>query len=239
VIYNVPVPHDMRLYPLIVSVVFLAASASAKDPASRGRSRFIGMGCATCHRVGDRGGGQVGPDLTTVGLRYSKEWLDLWMRAPQEWNPGATMPNFKFGEEVRSELVSYMAALKGDDYRNRPPWNSAKLKALPIKRGEAIYNRVGCVSCHGAHGKGGYRNNNVVGNQIPSVHLVRDGFTREELRERIAQGRRPEPANPALPAPLIEMPAWGKYLTEDEMEDLIAYLYSLRPADSPDEDWGQ
>ena len=78
-----------------------------------------------------------------------------------------------------------------------------------------------------------------MGNQIPSLSLVRDGFTRDELKQRIALGRRPEPADPAQPAPLVVMPAWGNYLTEDEMEDLITYLYSLRPAEKPNEDWGQ
>jgi mono/diheme cytochrome c family protein len=229
----------MRVYQLILLSLFLVACTSAKDPVSRGKARFIGMGCATCHRVGDRGGGQAGPDLTTVGLRHSAEWLDRWMRAPQEWKPGTTMPNFKMTDDVRSELVAYMQTLNGDDYRAQPPWNSAKLKGLPEKRGEMIYNRVGCNTCHGAQGKGGYPNTNVVGNQIPSLALVRDGFTRDELKQRIALGRRPEPADPAQPAPLVVMPAWGNYLTEDEMEDLITYLYSLRPAEKPNEDWGQ
>jgi mono/diheme cytochrome c family protein len=229
----------MRSPLMFILAVFLTACTTAKDPVSRGKARFVGMGCLTCHRVGDQGGGQAGPDLTTVGLRHSKEWLDLWMRAPQEWKPGTTMPNYKIEEDVRADLIAYMMTLKGDDYRNHPPWNSAKLKADPEKRGERIYNRVGCVACHGVRGRGGYPNNNVVGLQIPSLTLVRDGFSHDELKQRIALGRRPEPADSHQPAPLVVMPAWGRYLTEDEMEDLITYLYSLRPADHPVEDWDQ
>lgn len=229
----------MRVYPLFLIGLLLVACASAKDPVSRGKARFIGMGCVTCHRVGDQGGGQAGPDLTTVGLRHSAEWLDLWMRSPPAWKPDTTMPNFKMTDDVRSEIVAYMETLKGDDYRSRPPWNSAKLRSVPEKRGEVIYTRGGCIACHGARGAGGYPNNNVVGNQIPSLAMVRDGFTRDELKQRIALGRRPEPADPAQPAPLVVMPAWGQYLTEDEMEDLITYLYSLRPAEKPMEEWEQ
>jgi mono/diheme cytochrome c family protein len=237
--YNVLVSHTMRSQLLILIGVLLFACTTAKDPVSRGKARFVGMGCLTCHRVGDQGGGQAGPDLTAVGLRHSTEWLDRWMRAPQEWKPDTAMPNFKMTNDLRSELVAYMATLTGEEYRERPPWNSAKLKALPIKRGELIYSRVGCGACHGAQGKGGFPNNNVVGNKIPSLTLVRDGFTREELKERIGNGRRPEPADPAQPAPLVVMPAWGNYLTEDEMDDVITYLNSLRPAEKPNEDWDQ
>ncbi len=237
--YNVLVSLSMRVDKLFLLGLCLVACSSAKDPVSRGKARFIGMGCATCHRVGGQGGGQAGPDLTTVGLRHSAEWLDRWMRSPQEWKPGTSMPNFQMTDAVRGELVAYMGTLQGADYRDRPPWNSAPLKSAPEKRGEMIYNRVGCIACHGARGEGGFPNNNVVGSQIPSLALVRDGFTRDELKQRIALGRRPEPADPAQPAPLVVMPAWGQYLTEDEMEDLVTYLYSLRPAGKPVDDWGQ
>ncbi|MBK8576509.1 MAG: cytochrome c [Elusimicrobia bacterium] len=229
----------MRLDSLFLSAIVLSACTSASDPVSRGKSRFVGMGCLTCHRVGERGGGQAGPDLTTVGLRHSAQWLDQWMKNPKEWKPDTAMPTYNVGDDVRAELVAYMDTLKGKEYRDHPPWNSGKLKADPEKRGERIYSRTGCGACHGPRGKGGYPNNNVVGHQIPSLALVRDGFTREELKERIAQGRRPEPADPAQPPPLVVMPPWKDFLTEDEMEDLITYLFSLRPAEKPNEEWDQ
>jgi mono/diheme cytochrome c family protein len=229
----------MRLHSLIFIAFFLTACAVPSDPVSRGKSRFVGMACLTCHRVGERGGGQAGPDLTTVGLRHSAEWLDLWMKDPQKWKPGTAMPTYNVSDDVRGELVAYMQTLKGNEYRDRPPWNSAKLKADPQKRGERIYNRVGCGACHGPRGEGGYPNTNVVGNQIPGLLFVRDGFTRDELKQRIAQGRQSEPADPLDPAPLVAMPAWNAYLTEDEMDDLITYLFSLRPAEKPNEEWDQ
>lgn len=229
----------MRLFFLLLIAGFLSACSTATDPVSRGEARFLGMGCVTCHRVGERGGGQAGPDLTTVGLRHSTEWLDRWLKSPKAWKPDTTMPTFNLPDDMRAEIVAYLGTLKGAEYRTHPPWNSAKVKALPEKRGEMIYVRAGCVACHGTRGKGGYPNNNVVGDQIPALAMVKDGFSREELKQRIAQGRRPEPADPAQPAPLVVMPAWNGFLTEDEMDDLITYLYSLRPTEKPNEDWGQ
>jgi mono/diheme cytochrome c family protein len=229
----------MRFLCFILVLVSSAACSSAQDPVARGRARFVGLGCSACHRVGGQGGGQVGPDLTTVGLRHSADWLDRWMKDPKGWKPDTTMPAYKLKDEVRAELVAYLLNLTGDAYRQNPPWNAGTLRADPEKRGEMIYNRVGCAACHGPRGAGGFPNNNVVGNKIPSLTFARDGFSREELKDRIALGRRPEPADRSQPAPLIEMPAWGRFLAEDEMKDLISYLYSLRPAPKPGDQWDQ
>jgi mono/diheme cytochrome c family protein len=240
VIYNgVTGIHPMRLLFSALFFVLLWGCSSPTDPVARGQARFAGLGCLTCHRVGDRGGGQAGHDLTTVGLRHSSAWLDQWMENPKAWKPDTRMPSYKLDEVTRAELVAYMKTLQGEDYRQDPPWNSSSLRANPEKRGEKIYNRIGCGVCHGPNGTGGFRNNNVVGNEIPSLTLVKDGFSRDELKERIANGRQPEPADLGQPAPMISMPAWGTLLKEDEMEDLITYLYSLRPPLQPGEAWDQ
>ncbi len=153
------------------------------------------------------------PEMLTVG---AKQYL---------------MPN------VRGEVVAYLASLRGDPYRQKPPWDSPSLRSDPVKRGEIIYSRAGCVACHGFRGQGGFPNNNVVGNKIPSLTMAREKFTKEELIDRIRLGRTPIPADPALPPPLIAMPAWGDYLTPDEMDDLAAYVFSFRPTDKPGEGW--
>ncbi|MBK9430832.1 MAG: c-type cytochrome [Elusimicrobia bacterium] len=84
----------------------LSACAPSKDPAARGAARFAALGCVTCHRVGERGGGQAGPDLTTVGIRHSAAWLDLWLKDPSAWKLGTTMPNLKLKDDVRARIWS-------------------------------------------------------------------------------------------------------------------------------------
>jgi hypothetical protein len=85
VIYN----EGVKKYFLAIAHGFVGRRLVLRRPIrfERGASRFVGLGCVSCHRVGERGGGQAGPDLTTTGLRHSKEWLDLWMKAPKEWKP--------------------------------------------------------------------------------------------------------------------------------------------------------
>jgi mono/diheme cytochrome c family protein len=223
---------------LLIFLLILSACGKAKDPVARGKAYFVGLGCITCHRVGDKGGGQAGPDLTNIGFRKSPEWLDLWLKDPHAWKPGTPMPNFKLKDDVRQDIVAYMVSLKGELYRQDPPWDTPALKADPVKRGEALFNKAGCVGCHGAKGVGGFPNNNVVGGKIPSLTFVADGYSKEELTERIEGGVKPEMADPSKPAPMIEMPAWKNYLKDDEIRDLVEYLYSLKPAGSGD-DWSE
>ncbi len=56
-------------YPL-AEVEQLAADANLKPDATIGRRLFQEARCAECHRLGDTGAA-VGPDLTTVGRRFS------------------------------------------------------------------------------------------------------------------------------------------------------------------------
>ena len=51
---------------------FLSSKEAAKGSASRGAAVFVKAQCAKCHRFGDHGEG-VGPDLTTVSLRFQKK----------------------------------------------------------------------------------------------------------------------------------------------------------------------
>lgn len=225
-----------RIFALL-SIALAAGCAAPKDPVERGRARFKSLGCVTCHRVGDLGGGQAGPDLTTVGHRHSAEWLTVWMNDPAAWKPGTTMPRYKLTQEAQTDMVAYLASLKGALYRANPPWNSPALKADPRRRGEMIYVRAGCVACHGERGRGGFPNNNVVGNAVPGLIHARDGFSTEELKERIRSGRRPEPADVNAAPPYLTMPAWSEVLTDDEINDLVVYLRGLAPA--PAEDWAE
>jgi mono/diheme cytochrome c family protein len=223
----------------LTSILLLSACGKPKDPAQRGKAYFVGLGCITCHRVGDRGGGQAGPDLTFVGFRKEPAWLDLWLKDPHAWKPGTSMPNFHLRDDVRADIVAYLVTLKGELYRDgKEPWNAPSVKDDPVKRGEVLFNKVGCVGCHGSQGKGGYPNNNVVGGRIPSLTLAADGYSKEEMHKRIADGKHSDSADASQPAPMIYMPRWEEKLKPDEIDALVEYVYSLRPQDKKS-DWSE
>lgn len=222
---------------ILVLSLLISGCARKVSQSSEGKAQFIGYGCNTCHKIGEVGG-ILGPDLTTIGFRKKEVWLDLWLKNPPEWKKNTLMPNFYLKDHARKALVEYLSSLKGEEFRKgSAPWDKPELLQNPIKRGEVIFERVGCTGCHAKNGKGGYPNNNVTGGQIPSLIYVADGFSKEELKDRIKKGSKPLSEDPRAPDPMLEMPAWGEFLKEDELDALVEYLYSLRPALSSEEAW--
>lgn len=226
-------------YPLAVLLAGLWARPSwAIEPVEsrRGAAYFSGFGCVQCHRIG-RTGGTYGPDLTYIGFRKTPQWLDLWLKNPHAWKNNTVMPNFNLNDKARAALVAYLGSLKGSAYRDAPPWDDSSFGSDPVKRGQEIFTRVGCVGCHGRGGKGGYPNNNVAGGKIPALLLVADGYSKEELESRIRNGSNPAKDDPNGPEPMIVMPAWGETLKDDEIDALADYLISIKPKDSGSEGW--
>ena len=216
------------LAALAFSALISACGGSPKEGEPIGAKYFQGYGCTTCHRIGDEGG-QYGPDLTFIGFRKTPQWLDLWFRNPHDWKSNTPMTNFNLPDGVRKSLVDYLATLKGELYRQNPPWNTEALKNDPIKRGAVIYERVGCVGCHGRGGVGGYPNNNVVGGKIPTLTKVAEGYSKQELKDKIRLGVKPAKADMSGPEPMIFMPTWKDVLKDDEIDALADYLISLKP----------
>ena len=216
---------------VLVLFAFGCAERGPATPVSRGRGVFAAYDCKRCHRIGYEGG-DTGPDLTFVGFRKSPEFLALWLKDPAAWQPNTLMPNFRLGDEARVDLAAYLATLDGQAYRGvrGAPWDSAELKGNPVKRGEEVYRRVGCVTCHGAGGKGGYANLNAIGGLVPAVDKAGQGFSRDELVRRISDGvAHPVKADPSGPEPMLTMPAWKAVLKPDEVEAVADYLLSLTP----------
>lgn len=229
-----------RFLPLFALVLaFSACAKSHSDPVARGRAVFASYDCKKCHVVAGVGGA-LGPDLTLVGFRKTPEFLDVWLKDPRAWKADVSMPNFYFKDNVRADLVAYLSSLQGQGYLEggAKPWAAPAFADDSVKRGEEIYKRAGCITCHNKGGKGGYPNNNAVGGLVPALQLVADGFSRDELIAKIMEGvAHPASADPAQPAPLLSMPAWEKKLNKEEVGAVADYLMSLKPKGASDGDW--
>jgi len=82
---------------------------------SAGRALFNSQQCRTCHTVAGEGG-QVGPDLTEIGLHHSPAWLHSFLEEPRRFHPTGMMP--AFGPPILShqeieQLAQYLATLRG------------------------------------------------------------------------------------------------------------------------------
>lgn len=213
-------------YLLLLPILLLAACGRTDDPVSRGQAAFYGFGCVRCHTVGHTGG-VYGPDLTTVGFRKSAEWLDLWLKDPHAWRAATVMPHFNLNDAIRGDLVAYLSVQRGQAWGQARPWDAAELQSDKVRKGGVIFQKAGCVACHGLNGAGGYPNNNFVGGLIPALTKVVETYSRDELKQRITHGRKSDPADPSAPPPMIFMPPWKEVLKEADIEAVGDYVLTL------------
>jgi mono/diheme cytochrome c family protein len=201
------------------------ASMKVIPSVSEGRRLFQEKGCIGCHSIGGKGG-TIGPALDDVGLRRTPEWMVQHFRNPQAVSPGTVMPRFGFTETEARALTEFLLHL-----RDQKLVVSLPSLVGPVARGHAVFRKYGCAGCHGLEGKGGVPNPNAKTAQlVPGLIHVAEGYTKEELKERILKGQHEITAlDPKRPPPPLYMPAWAGIIKEAEVNDLVDYLMSLEP----------
>ena len=177
-------------------------------------------------------------------------WFMSKLKNPRSLNPGvrperlppgeeevfpSAMPNFGLGEEENQALTIYLLSLTGADFpasyvtpaKPEPTPSSASV----VEHGKAGFQKVGCAACHGPDGLGGRRNwNSGLGEEVPSLIFVKAyyGNDVDRLKNLIRNGRQPVPrASNRRPNPPLYMPAWKDRVTDEELDALVAYLFSL------------
>jgi mono/diheme cytochrome c family protein len=204
------------------------ASMKVIPSADQGQHLFQQKGCIGCHTVAGHGG-KVGPVLDDVALRRSPEWMMQHFRDPQSVTPGSVMPKFGFTETEARALVEFLLHLRE---RNLSSGIAASMN--PVERGRAVFRKYGCAGCHGPEAKGGVPNPNAkTAEQVPGLIHVAEGYTKVELKSRIVKGQHEiNILDPKRPPPPLYMPAWGAVIKDAETDDLVDYLYSLKPKDT-------
>ncbi len=176
------------------------------------------------------------------------QWIIDHFRDPQRVSPEypalgipeSSMPKYEFTEEeiqLLSALVLSFASEVGREEFTVPARFKVPAKpqaepayAGPVEHGEAVFRKYGCVGCHGPQGRGGIRNANMdLGEEVPALTYVSDGYSRDEIKEIIREGRYPGRADSAHLSPPLWMPPWKEKLSDEELEAVVEYLFSLRP----------
>lgn len=111
----------------------------------------------------------------------------------------------------------------------------------PLARGRLVYERYGCMLCHGVEGKGGVANPNALRNaQVPSITEVADVYTVAEVTTLVRNGRsHVDRADEKGAAPPYRMPGWGERMSDQEVSDLVQYVMSLTPKSAKKSGWGK
>lgn len=194
-----------------------------------GRRLFQDKGCVGCHQLGGAGG-VVGPPLDHVVTRRNEDWLMSHFRDPSTTSPGSVMPRFGFSDAEAASLILFLHQVHEE--------GPVTAETTPESRGAMLYKRYGCRGCHGANGSGGvFNRNSESGEQVPPLLYVKEGYTRDELRDRIRDGvPTVGKLEPEGPAPPLVMAGFGDRLSDGQIDDLISYLFSLYP-DEEELDW--
>ena len=109
-----------------------------------------------------------------------------------------------------------------------------------VQEGWKVFTEKGCVYCHGPDAAGGVVNPNSVGGTIPALNKVYEGYSEEELKEKILEGVKAiGKKDDDGPTPPLHMPSWEGSLSDEELESIVAYLMSFEPEGGGDDedDW--
>jgi mono/diheme cytochrome c family protein len=201
------------------------ASMKVIPSAGVGQRLFEQKGCIGCHSIAGKGGG-IGPALDDVGLRRSADWMIQHFRDPKAVSPGTVMPQFGFTEDEARALTDFLVHL-----REKQVAMSLPSAMTPVERGHEVYRKYGCAGCHGPDGKGGVPNpNSKTAELVPDLIHVAEGYTKDELKDRILKGQHEITAlDPKRPPPPLYMPGWAGTIKDAEVDDLVEYLFSLKP----------
>lgn len=115
--------------------------------AERGGALFRGARCVTCHSVDGRGG-QVGPALTTVASKVTREALFSFLKDPHRYQPDTLMPHFRFSDDEIRDLVAYGLEEWVDPTAGRAASASEDPGAPAVAAGREVFVRRGCYACH-------------------------------------------------------------------------------------------
>jgi len=225
---------EVPMYPMkyIEASCFKCHSGQTTIPGAEklnlGLNLIEKAGCFGCHTIDKyTDWPKVGPDLTKIVSKTTKEWTYHWIRDPQSFRHNTWMPSFfgqsntndpvslKRAEQEVQAIVHYLFAKSlSFSVASPPTWGNPQ-------KGEEIINAVGCFGCHEiqAQNKDGPR--------------TRQSLHREHGPNLIGLGTKTSKAwlynwlkDPNRYHPGTRMP--NLRLSDQEAADAAAYLVSLK-----------
>jgi mono/diheme cytochrome c family protein/glucose/arabinose dehydrogenase len=124
----------------------------SKD-ATEGHTLLSSLGCVACHGIQENKIKSIGksgaPDLSSIGIKRSREWIYTWLKKPANLNATHRMPIFTLSNTERRQLAIALSFLQGKpDDAKRLKQSDAKATKAQIERGRKLVTTAGCVSCH-------------------------------------------------------------------------------------------
>lgn len=122
-------------------------------------------------------------------------------------------------------------------------WYWDQRSATPAQRGARVADRLGCAACHGPAGTRGIDNPGAPGGMVPSwvggnwmMYTPHVEDVREYILDGVPSRLKDDPAYRVSQArALIHMPAYRGRLTDQELDDLVAYYQAVSGMALPDD----
>jgi mono/diheme cytochrome c family protein len=134
---------------------------------TRGRQLLAELNCQGCHRLpGIERPAMLGPDLSSVGTKVSREWIYKWLKEPRtildkdgnvtvngyETEDEPRMPQFRLTEDELRGLSAYLSTQKAKSlipYKIAPGVVAVWSKNPELaSQGELRFRQMFCSTCH-------------------------------------------------------------------------------------------
>ena len=132
---------------------------------NHGRQLIVKFNCIACHRLQDIDRpAMLGPDLTSVGTKVSREWIYKWLKDPRTLTDGdgnvtvdgmdtdPRMPKFNLSDVELRALSAYLSLQRVkpvQPYRFNPRVVAAVMRGGDAAdQGQTRFNQMFCVTCH-------------------------------------------------------------------------------------------
>lgn len=205
------------------------AVAEVDPHVAAGAHDFVQFACAQCHGALGRGGvSPAVPELTTVGKTLTAAALQHIINhglgvASNPTKPYMPVWGAVISSQQVNDLVSYiragLPAVAGAEPVTVPAGQGA------VVAGAALYQRYGCVDCHGPNGLGGVPNPASPDKTIPPLsgadfkgEFNTYGKIASVIMDGSVLGR----------APIVSMPHWRGIIPPAQLRQIVAYIKTLK-----------
>lgn len=213
----------------VIGTVPNGGATSVGPQVAAGAHDFIQFACAQCH--GEQGRGGVSPFVPALKgaaghltVKQLKGIIDHGLG--ESANPKVPyMP--VWGEVISARQVSDLVAYIRAGLPQVPGATPVPVITAqgPEVEGSLLYQRYGCVNCHGPNGLGGVPNPQSPDKAIPPLSgadFFSEFNTDDKILEMIRSG------SVLGRAPIVSMPHWGGIIPDDRLRALVAYIKTLK-----------
>ncbi len=213
----------------VVGTVPNGGATSVSPSVAAGAHDFVRFACAQCH--GERGRGGVSTDvpaLDHVGKQLTVAQLTQIIDHGLGESANPTKPSMPVWGPVISahqvgDLVAYVRA-------GLPSVPGATPAPVITRQGAAVegallYQRYGCINCHGPNGLGGVPNPQSPDKTIPALSGA-DFFNEFNTDQKIIDVIRS--GSVLGQAPIVSMPHWGGIIPDAQLQALVSYIKTLK-----------